>query len=176
MKKTTKKKEAVQQKLNDPNNQFEEFNFFGLGKPEEIEEIDLSTLKEENLTFKFIESASKTKRDLIKSSEIPEETEKKYVPFITNKSFSFHIDTILHANEMNSKHWLFKDAQYRYYLGALRPRDRRSKWFKAEKDQVLDNIQEYYQCNRTIAKQYARVLTKENIEVINNKVSKGGSS
>lgn len=176
MKKTTKKKEDIQQKLSDPNNQFEEFNFFGLGKPEEIEEVDLSTLKEENLTFKFIESASKTKQDLVKNSEIPEETEKKYVPFITNKAFSFHVDTILHANEMNSKHWLFKDAQYRYYLGALRPRDRRSKWFKAEKDTTLDNIQEYYQCNRTVAKQYVKVLSKENIEVINNRVSKGGNS
>lgn len=171
---TTKKKETIQTKLNDPNNKFEEFNFFGLEKPEEIEELDISSLKEENLTFKFIESASKSKRDLVKSSEIPEETEKQYVPFVTNKSFSFHVDTILHANEMNMKHWLFKDAQYRYYLGALRPRDRRSAWFKLSKDIALDNIQEYYQCNRTVAKQYAKVLTKENIELINTKVSKGG--
>lgn len=175
MKRTTKKTIAVQQNLNNRDDDFQEFDYFGLGKPEEIEEVDLSTLKEENLTFKFIESASKTKRDLVKESEIPEETEKKYVPFITNKSFSFHADTILHANEMNMKHWLFKDAQYRYYLGALRPRDRRSKWFKAEKDEVLDNIQQYYQCNRTVAKQYAKVLSKENVELINNKVSKGGA-
>lgn len=176
MKKTTKKKEVVQQKLNDPNNQFEEFDYFGMGKPQEVEELDLSEHKEENLTFKFIESASKTKQDLVKNSELPEETEKKYVPFITNKAFSFHADTILHANEMNMKHWLPKDAQYRYYLGALRPRDRRSKWFKSEKDATLDNIQLHFQCNRTVAKQFMKVLSKENIELINNKVSKGGNS
>jgi hypothetical protein len=169
MKKSTIKKSSNK----DPNDTFEEFNFFGLEAPADIEEISLTTTKND-LTFKFIESASKTKKDLIKNSEIPEETERQYVPFLTNKSFSFHADTILHANEMNMKHWLFKDAQYRYYLGALRPRDRRSKWFKAEKDIVLDNIQMYYQCNRSVAKQYAKVLTKENVDLINNKVSKGG--
>jgi hypothetical protein len=151
---------------------FEEFNFFGMEPPKEIEEVDIQP-KKDNDAFEYIKSVSKTKVDLIKNAEIPEEAEKKYVPFLTNKSFSFHIDTIMHANEMNSKHWLFKDAQYRYYLSALRPRDRRSAWFKASKDETLDNIQEFYQCNRTVAKQHIKVLSKENIELINNKVSKG---
>ena len=164
------KKTKVIEKLD--GNQFEAFNFFGLEPPEDNTEEIIAV--KDDLVFKFIESASKTKKDLVKTADIPEETERKYVPFITNKSFSFHIDTILHANEMNAKHWLFKDAQYRYYLGALRPRDRRSKWFKAEKDIELDNIQLHYQCNRSVAKQYAQVLTKENIDIINNKVSKGG--
>jgi len=169
------KKSAIKQKERpDTGNIFEEFDFFGLEAPEEVEEISLATEKDD-LTFKFIESASKTKKDLVKNSDVPEETERKYVPFLTNKSFSFHADTILHANEMNMKHWLFKDAQYRYYLGALRPRDRRSKWFKLAKDVELDNIQMYYKCNRSVAKQYAKVLTKENIELINTKVSKGGA-
>lgn len=157
----------------DPNNIFEEFDYFGLGKPVEKDVLEEPT-KEENLTFKFIESASKSKHDMVKSADIPEDIEKKYVPFITNKSFSFHADSILHANEMNMRHWLFKDAQYRYYLGALRPRDRRSKWYKSEKDTNLDNIQTFFQCNRTVAKQYMKVLTKENLELINIKVSKGG--
>ena len=167
MKKTNKVLEKVS------GNQFEEFNFFGLEPPEDEVEVDLKATKDDSI-FTFIESASKNKKDLIKNADVPEEAEKKYIPFISNKSFSFHADTILHANEMNSKHWLFKDAQYRYYLGALRPRDRRSKWFKPSKDVALDNIQLYYQCNRSVAKQYAGVLTKENIDLINNKVSKGG--
>lgn len=169
------KKSAIKQKeAISSGNIFEEFNFFGLEPPEEIEETILATSKED-LTFKFVASASKTKNDMVKNAEVPEEIERQYVPFLTNKSFSFHADTILHANEMNMKHWLFKDAQYRYYLGALRPRDRRSAWFKPAKDVALDNIQMYYQCNRSVAKQYAKVLTKENIELINTKVSKGGA-
>lgn len=176
MKKTTKKTAVIQEKIADPNNQFVEFNYFGLGKPDELEEFDPSDLKEENMTFKFVEAVSKSKKDLIKDADLPDEMERKYNPFITNKAFSFHVDTILHANEMNGKHWVFKDAQFRYYLGSLRPRYRKSEWFKAKKDSDLDNIQQVYQCNRTVAKQYMKVLSKENLEVINNKVSKGGKS
>jgi hypothetical protein len=176
MKKTTKKTAVVQQKLSARDDDFQEFNYFGLGKPEELEEIDLSELKEENMTFKFVEAVSKSKKDLIRDAEIPEEMERKYNPYITNKAFSFYIDTILHANEMNGKHWVFKDAQFRYYLGALRPRYRKGEWFKAKKDSDLDNIQQVYQCNRTVAKQYLKVLSKENLELINNRVSKGGNS
>jgi hypothetical protein len=176
MKKTKKKEVSLPEptKAKISGDIFQDFDYFGIGKPVEIEEIDLSDHKEENMTFKFVESVSKSKVELIKTAEIPEDMEKKYNPYITNLAFSFHIDTILHANEMNSKHWLFKDAQYRYYLGSLRPRFRKSEWFKAKKDKDLDNIQFYYQCNRSIAKQYMRVLSKENLEDINKKVSKGG--
>lgn len=177
MKKTTKKTTAaIQQKLSARDDDFQEFDYFGLGKPEELEVIDLSEHKEENMTFKFVEAVSKSKKDLIKDAEIPEEMEKKYNPYITNKAFSFYIDTILHSNEMNTKHWVFKDAQFRYYLGGLRPRFRKTEWFKAKKDSDLDNIQQVFQCNRTVAKQYLKVLSKENLQVINNKVSKGGNS
>jgi hypothetical protein len=146
MKKTTKKIAAIQAKIVDPNNQFQEFDYFGLGKPDELDILDLSDHKEENMTFKFVEAVSKSKKDLIKDADNPEEMERKYNPYITNRAFSFYSDTILHANEMNSKHLLFKDAQFRYYLGALRPRYRSSEWFKAKKDSDLDNIQQVYQC------------------------------
>lgn len=178
MKKTTKKNSSKSQltpkNKRSANDAFEEFDYFGLEIPIIDEAEENSQPKQENLTFKFVETASKTKVDLVKNSDLPEETEKQYNPFITNKAFSFHSDTILHANEMNVRHWLFKDAQYRYYLGVLKPRDRRSKWFKAEKDNDLDAIQQYYQCNRTVAKQYMNVLSIEDLKMINSKVSTGG--
>lgn len=125
--------------------------------------------------FDFINSASFSKTDLVKSSPYPDEVEKQYVPFVVNKGFSNFDDTILHANEMNRLHHLPKDAQYRYYLAALRPRKRFSKWHKADKNTNLDMIQEYYQCNRTVAKGYLKILTPENLKAINNKMAKGGS-
>lgn len=125
--------------------------------------------------FDFINSASHTKVDLIKTSDDPDTTEKQYNPFLANKGFSMWEDTILHANEMNKMSHLFKDAQYRYYLSVLRPRKRFSKWHKVTKDQTLDLIQRYYQCNRTVAKGYLKLLTPENIKQINTKMS-GASS
>lgn len=125
--------------------------------------------------FDFITSASFSKIDLVKTSPEPTEVEKQYVPFVTNKGFSYFDDTVLHCNEMNIRHHLFKDAQYRYYLGALRTRKRFSKWHKADKSVDLDVIQEYFQCNRTVAKSYLKLLTPENLKEINNKMAKGGS-
>lgn len=125
--------------------------------------------------FDFIKSISSSKEDLVKTADHPDQVEKQYVPYVVNRGLSYFNDTILHANEMNRCHGLFKDAQYRYYLGALRTRNRFSKWHKAEKSSDLDNIQTVYQCNRTIAKQYLKVLTPEDLQQINNKVNKGGS-
>lgn len=124
--------------------------------------------------FDFVKAVSHTKNDLIKESEYPEHTEKLYNPFIVNKNLSFFEDTVLHANEMNRRHSLFNDAQFRYYLGALRKRSRFSKWFKAEKSADLDLIQEVYGVNRSVAKMYLKTLSTEDISKLSEKINKGG--
>lgn len=124
--------------------------------------------------FDFIAAASETKKNLILDDDSPDEVEKMYNPYIVNRGFSFFNDTILHANEMNMRHSLFKVAQFHYYLGILRQRKRYSKWHKLEKDEKLDLIQKYYQCNRQVAKQYLSVLPEEELIVINNRVAEGG--
>ena len=124
--------------------------------------------------FDFIKSASQSKKDLFKDSDYPDQTEKQYTPYIVNRGFSYFEDSILHANEMNMRAHLFNDAQYRYYLGTLRPRNRFSKWHKAEKNKDLDAIQEVYSVNRTVAKQYMKTLSKEDLKSIHNKLEKGG--
>jgi len=123
--------------------------------------------------FDFINSVSKSKKNLILDDEQPDVIEKQYNPYIVNRGFALHSDTILHANEMNIHHHLFKGAQYHYYLGILRSRDRRSKWHKLEKNADLDAIQEYYQCNRIVAKQYLKVLPSEELNRISEKMNVG---
>lgn len=124
--------------------------------------------------FDFVKSASHTKKDLILGSDFPEQAEKQYMPFITNRAFAAFEDSILHANEMNMRHHLFKDAQYRYYLGVLRARNRFSPWLKEKKNADLDMIQEYYSVNRTVAKMYLKVLKEEDLKHLSKKFQKGG--
>jgi hypothetical protein len=131
-------------------------------------------LTKEFTPFDFINAASQSKKDLIRESDNPEITEKEYVPFIVNRGFSFYEDTILHANEMNQRAHLFNGAQFDYYRGILRARKRFSKWHKAEKSNDLDLIQEVYQCNRTVAKMYAKVLTDKDLKEIRVRRSEGG--
>ena len=124
--------------------------------------------------FDFMNAASFSKEDLIRDSDIPEHTEKMYTPYIVNRGFTNFEDAILHANEMNMRHGLFASAQFDYYKSVLRKRKRFSKWPKSDKDINLDAIQEVYQCNRTVAKQYLKVLNKEQLETIHDKINEGG--
>ena len=124
--------------------------------------------------FDFIKSVSHSKKDLIRGDDYPEQIEKQYNAYILNRGFSYFEDTILHANEMNMRAHLFNDAQYRYYLGVLRSRNRFSKWHKAEKNIDLDAIQEVYSVNRTVAKMYLKTLSKEDLKRVHEKLQKGG--
>jgi hypothetical protein len=124
--------------------------------------------------FDFIKSVSQSKKDLIRESDYPEQVEKQYNAYIVNRGFSYFEDTILHSNEMNMRHHLFNDAQYRYYLGILRSRNRFSKWHKAEKNTDLDAIQEVYSVNRTVAKMYLKAMSKEDLKRVHEKLQKGG--
>lgn len=126
--------------------------------------------------FDFMSAASYTKKDIISDSEQPEEIEKQYNPYMVNRGFSFHLDAILHANEMNRLWHLPKDAQFTYYMSALKSRNRTSKWPKAEKSTDLDNIQQTYQCNRNVAKEYLKLLSSENLQAINTIMDKGGAT
>jgi hypothetical protein len=124
--------------------------------------------------FDFIKSVSHSKKDLIREDDYPDQIEKQYNAYIVNRGFSYFEDTILHANEMNMRANLFNDAQYRYYLGVLRSRNRFSKWHKAEKNVDLDAIQEVYSVNRTVAKMYLKTLSKEDLKRVHEKLEKGG--
>jgi len=124
--------------------------------------------------FEFIKAASQSKKDLIGDNDYPEMAEKQYTAFIVNRGFSYFEDTILHANEMNQRAHLFDRAQFDYYRGALRTRNRFSKWHKAEKNGDLDVIQEVYQCSRTIAKMYLKALSSDQMKEVHLKLAKGG--
>lgn len=126
--------------------------------------------------FDFVTAASYSKEDLIGDSENQTTTEKMYNPYLTNKAFSMIDDSILHANEMNMRSHLFPRAQFDYYRSVLRKRKRFSKWPKVEKSEELDAIQKVYECNRTIAKLYLKVFTKEQLKMIKEKLQEGGAS
>lgn len=97
--------------------------------------------------------------------------ESAYVPFITNKSLSYFLDTVLLANEMNMRQHLDKKLQFHFYLNSVRSRKRFAKWHKDE-DERIELISEFYKCNPRVARQYAKLLTEEEIEKIT--LSKGG--
>jgi len=120
--------------------------------------------------FVFVNSISYSKK--IKSLSSLDES--IYNPFITNKNFSYFVDTILIANEINMRHTADKKLQYDYLLNKIRPRKRFSKWNKHIKDGSIELIKEYYKVNDVKAKTILTLLSDQQIDQIKNKLQKGG--
>ena len=119
----------------------------------------------------WLNSINTTKENLIK--ETPESIS-SYQPFIINKCFSAHLDTILFANEMNQHPFIKKDMQYLYYLHSIRKRKRYSPWVKKVDVDNLELVKEYYNYNDEKAMEALSILNREEINFIKQRLNKGG--
>jgi hypothetical protein len=102
--------------------------------------------------------------------------EKQYNAFIINRGFSMGRDTILLANEMNSRSFLSSRMQYDFYRNLIRPGKRWNKWFKSVKSEDLDLIQEAYSCSKQKAREIIEIFTPEALKNLRKKFDKGGTS
>lgn len=110
-----------------------------------------------------------------KKSVINEENEGDYIPFIVNKSLSFHRDCILYANEMNKLPNTDRLLQYQYLLNTIRGYKRPfQKWHKRETIENLEAIKEYYNYSNEKAKEALTILSDDQINDIKKKLFKGG--
>lgn len=125
--------------------------------------------------FDFVDSASHSKVDLIATADDPEAAEAAYVPYVMNRAMSYHADAIALANEMNLAGHLPKAMQYRFYLAALRPRSRRSKWWKREEDSDLETVKRFYGYNTRRALEALSLLTRDQIAGLAARLEKGGA-
>lgn len=121
--------------------------------------------------FDFVKSINSTKVNLLEQDS---SREKEYAPFIVNKALSYFPDTVIQANDMNMMHSLDKNLQYNFLINSVRPRNRYSKWVKSDIGDV-EAIQRYFNCNYSIAKQYQRLFTTDQIKIIRTKMEKGDS-
>jgi|TARA_A100001201_G_scaffold8452_4_gene12938 hypothetical protein len=116
----------------------------------------------------WLNSINFTKEDL--SSNI-----KSYPPYIINRCLSGHIDCIMFANEMNKHHQVDKDMQYSFYLNSLRKKKRFSPWLRKEKVTDLECVKQYYGYSNEKATQALKILTKEQINFIKQRLDTGGA-
>lgn len=101
-----------------------------------------------------------------KKGLIDDNNEGEYVPFLTNRFFSFFSDTIFYANEMNMCHGLDNKLQHDYYLHAIRKNKRYHKWSKKDDQKVIQAIQMYYGYSVAKAKEVLGILNNEQVELI----------
>jgi hypothetical protein len=116
----------------------------------------------------WLNSVNFTKEDL--SEDIS-----SYPPFIVNRCLSGHIDCILFANEMNMNSHLEKDMQYSFYLNSLRKRKRFSPWLRKDKVKDLECVKQYYGYSNDKASQALKILNKEQLNFIKQRLETGGT-
>jgi hypothetical protein len=119
----------------------------------------------------WLTSINFSKENLIE--EIPENIS-SYTPYIINKCVAGHLDTILFANELNQYPYISKDMQYAFYLHSLRKKKRYTPWVKKEDAENLATIKEYYGYNDKRALEALRLLNREEINFIKQRLNKGG--
>ncbi len=120
--------------------------------------------------FDYLNAINHTKKDLMTDSANDELAESGYTAFVVNKGLSYFPDTVLYANEMNTKPQLDNKLQFHYLINSIRPKKRFSKWHKKGADNDLEVIQQYYQCGYSKAEQALKVLTVDQIECIKQKL------
>ena len=119
----------------------------------------------------WLNSINVTKKNLI--NEDPS-LEKEYPPYIINRCFSGHIDSIMFANELNKYPNLSKKLQYDFFLNSLRKKKRFSPWLRKDQIKNLDLIKQYYGYSNEKAKQVLNILTKEQLSFIRDRLEIGG--
>ena len=102
--------------------------------------------------------------------------EKNYPSFVINKCMSQHLDTIMIANEMNQYPGLDRKMQYDFFINIVRPRKRFSPWGKKQKVKDLELVKQYYGYSTEKALQALRILSPEQLEIIRDKLNKGGKT
>ena len=120
--------------------------------------------------FEYVTAINYTKTNMI----VDEETEKGYLPYMSNRSLSYFQDTVAVANAMNQYHILDKKLQFDFLINIVRKRKRFSKWIKTEVVTDLEVVKEYYGYSNEKAKQALSVLSTEDLTELSKRMYKGG--
>jgi hypothetical protein len=121
--------------------------------------------------FDYVNAILYGKKQMI----VDELTEKEYVPFLVNRSLSFHNDCIMYANEMNRRHFLDKKLQNDFLLNTIRSRKRPfAKWIKSEKSADVDLIKLAYGLSNSKAIESLRLISEKDIKLLREKFDIGG--
>lgn len=101
------------------------------------------------------------------------EVGRNYDKFLTTRQFSYFIDTILIAAE-SSKHLnMDNELHYEFLFNGIRKRNRFSKWFKPEENEVIKMIMDYYEIGFNKASEILRILKQDELDYIKEFNKKG---
>jgi hypothetical protein len=123
--------------------------------------------------FDYVNAINFTKNDIIASADNKELAEKSYNPFIVNRTLSYFVDTVLAANEMNTRQ-IDNRLQFEFLLNTVRRKKRFAKWAKKRDDDLVELVKEHYGFSTKKAIQALSVLTEQQKQAIRTRMNRGG--
>jgi hypothetical protein len=102
-------------------------------------------------------------------------SKKDYTPYVINRCLSGHIDCLMYVNEMNMHNSLDKKLQYDFFINTLRIKKRYSPWIRKDKIKDLDVVKSYYGYSNEKAEQALKILNKDQINFIKQRLETGGT-
>lgn len=121
--------------------------------------------------FEYVNAMSLTKS---LSPLEDEDFEKHYVPFIVNRAFSYHADSVLAANLLNERSTTSKYLQFRFLSATLRSRKRYSPWLKYSVSDDVKTVSAYYGCSVRHAKRIVDLHSSDQLLHMRTRLKKGG--
>jgi len=125
--------------------------------------------------FDYVNSITLGKNNMMRDTENDALAEKEYNPWVVNKALSYFVDTVLIANDMNMYHSTDKRAQYEYLLNITRRGKRWAKWVKEDNTDNIELVMKAYTCNATLAREYLKILTSDQLNQIKASMAIGGT-
>jgi hypothetical protein len=94
-----------------------------------------------------------------------EHSSREYTPFIINRAFSIHVDTLHHASVMNQCHNLDKKMQHDYLFYSIPKKIRRKKWLKKSDEEkreikILEDVANTIGYNFNKTRAFWKVLSE----------------
>lgn len=131
------------------------------------------TVRKMSNPFEYLNAINYDKTDLMTGSENDQLSEAHYQPYLINRSLSYHVDTVMYANQMNIHNHLDKKLQFHYLINIIRKKKRYAKWVKSGDDSDVEMVKQYYGFNTQKAMDALRVLTEEQLHLIKEKLKTG---
>jgi hypothetical protein len=119
----------------------------------------------------FLKSVNQSKINIMDKDSL---TEGEYLPFVMNRTLSYFLDTVMYANEINTKSHVDNKLQFDFLLNTIRANKRFSRWLKPEENKDLDAIKEYYGYSNQKAREVLDIFPGSQLSLIHEHLSKGG--
>lgn len=145
--------------------------FKEFGPPvEEVDEKEYVEKIKKLSPFDYLNTITYSKTDIM-----TEDNESQYPAFIINRGLGFGADTVIAANEMNSRTHIDYRMQYDFLRSVIRKSKRYNKWIKAEESNI-EAVKEYFGYSYNKAKEALTLLSDKEIAEIKGwlATAKGG--